>query len=168
MAIQQKKLLFQRFDVHSSVIIREWERTKMKLGLILRDKLWWCMECACVRQCWRQRVGLTYGNGSKIMTEKGGQKNRDGYCFLFLFLIREQYIHVGGRDPRSLFIGSGCWWMCHDSRISLEWRYRFESKIVAAGQLMLCCSCHACSAIAEVFKSDGSIRSTVYRKPTHR
>ena len=46
------------------------------------------MECACVRHAdVRGWVGLTYRNESKIMTEKGVQKNR---WLLFLVLVSDQ------------------------------------------------------------------------------
>ena len=94
----------------------------------------------CIRvACWHQKMGLTYRNTLNYDRKEG---NRDGYCSLFLFLIREQYI--GGRDPRSPFIGSGCWWMCHNSNINLEWRYWFESKSLPLANW--CCAAPATRA----------------------
>lgn len=46
-------------------------------------------------------------------------------------------LYTGGRGPCSLFIGSGCWWICYDSRINLEWRYWMEASCMKCFEVWL-------------------------------
>ena len=61
--------------------------------------------------------------------------------------------YMVGRIPRSLFMGSGSWWMCHDSKIHLGYQYVEESITSAAAQSTRCPACQQCSATADVLVS---------------
>lgn len=88
-------------------------RNKNEIRLILRNEVRWCMICKCMWHTDVREVGLTYG-------KKNDRILREGEATVPFSWWGSSVLVVKYRDPHSLFIGSGCWLMCYDLRISLE------------------------------------------------